>query len=899
MREFRNRIADQVSSQSTDTRPGSTVLLGELSPDGARTVLDRLGPPKASSSSHIDALDLAGPATPRGADLFPPRVTDPVRELSNRLDRDPANVLSALQDHYTSDGDKGMAQLAAYAKAKVESGGDVPQHRDLLDYAIRERTLAETPLGGEMLQAVAHTLGLDVVVVSGDKPAFHLNGDASKRVYIHRVSTDDGRNHYRALRPETKPQSKASRRTPHPLPGDRPSPTRRVPSTHRVPVSSRGGHDAVTRRPTGSVSNALHRLAGGAHDVTDRGLLTQTAPRPAAPHEPQQDVGDLMQRAGHAHNAPPRTPDGFEATGGPDVMGVRTVPDKPAFLAGHVLDDLPPSRSPEFFDGIDLARPGGPPHRLGDLFTGPEAAQNPPRIPRILHSIWLGGPLHDDGGDRAKFMETMGDNASKTGFTSVLWTDVPRQEIDQLHALAADAPRTERQEHIQQMLDWAGARGVKLANVDEVFAGGDKAELHTEIATERARTTGSGYAGASDLLRLDILHRFGGVYTDGDNKATGKLVDLVDQVEHDTAKGQFGISSLNGSINNSAFIAPPGNRIVHDYRESLKERYAAPLREVMAEKHSRGDTTLFEAFKPLQDATRFSNRDVRSEVITRTGPTSWSYDKLAQRAGAPQNREGERKWFRPITKEHLETGSESSWLTDATKKNDASPDPAAGTSTAAVRPPTYLDPDKTVKAAVTILHREAVNREGVLHLPSVTDIVDKAAPEHRPQVWHAVLHTMHETWPAGRYPKPDIVVSGRFMTPSKKGDPVGRNQSIPREAKDYLHDSGLFPDATIHTSVGHDFHLPADEQLRSQLNRAGLTNIRPEAAREISRVHKMLFGDTHITNATKAGQAAKVYDLLHATSPEEATPTRCGPRRRCATLSSSVSARTATSRTRT
>ncbi|ACU77310.1 hypothetical protein Caci_8487 [Catenulispora acidiphila DSM 44928] len=883
MREFRNRIADQVTGNSTDTRPGSGVLLGELSADGARTVLDRLGPPKASSSSHLDALDLATPA--------PRPVADPIRELNNRLEQDPATVLSALENHYSADGDKGMAQLTAYAKAKVEAGGDVPQHRDLLDYAIRERTLAETPLGGEMLQAVAHTLGLDVVVVSGDKPAFHLNGDSAKRVYVHRVTTEDGRNHYRALRPETKPLSKLSRRTPHPLPGDRPKPARRTspddaskpskPSTssdtapkqpaRRVPVSSRGGHSALSRKPTGSVGNALHRLAGGAHDQTgtDTGVAAHRPPRPTTPHEPHQDVSTLMQRAGHAHNAPPRPADGFESTAGPDVMGVRAVPDKPAFLAAHHLDNLPPENSAKFFDGIDLARPDGPPHDLGDLFTGAGTAHTPPRIPKLLHSIWLGGPLHADKGDRANFMKTMGANADKTGFTSVLWTDVPRNEIDQLRALDPDAPRTERQEHVQQMLDWAGDHNVKLANLDEVFAGGDKAELHTEIATERARTTGSGYAGASDLLRLDILHRFGGVYTDGDNKATDKLAELVDTVEGDQAHGQFGISSLNGSINNSAFIAPPGNRIVHDYRASLKERYTAPLREVMAEKHARGKADLFEAFKPLQDHVRFSSRDVRSEVITRTGPTAWSFDKLARGAGAPDGgAQAPRHWFTTITKEHLETGSESSWLSDATKPPAGTEAEHAEPDTAAEHVPTYLDPAKTVQAAVTVLHREVVNREGVLHLPSVMDIVDKAAPEHREQVWHAVLHTMHETWPNHEYPKPDIVVSGRFQTPSKRGDSIGRNQSIPRPIKDYLHDSGLFPNATTHTEVGHDFSLlPEDRQLRQTLTRAELRNIEPEQARDISRVHKLLFGDTFMSDADQVRDAAKVLDLLHATSP--------------------------------
>ncbi|WP_228564004.1 DUF4347 domain-containing protein [Catenulispora rubra] len=854
MREFRNRIADQVASKSTDTRPGSAVLLGELSPDGARTVLDRIGPPKASSSSHIDALDLAAP--PR------PRVTDPVRELSNRLNQDPATVLSTLEHHYSSDGDKGMAQLAAYAKAKVESGGDVPQHRDLLDYAIRERTLAETPLGGEMLQAVAHTLGLDVVVVSDDKPAFHLNGDSAKRVYIHRVATEDGRNHYRALHPETKPSGKPRHSTPSDA-TEKPHTTTGSGGTRRsrVPVSSRGGHGAVTRRPTGSVSNALHRLAGGAHERTDTalGVDTHTAtPRPTTPRNPSPDTANLMQRAGRPHGTALPTPDGFEHTAGPDVLGIRTVPNKPTFLAGLHLDDLPTANQSRFFDAVDLARPDGPPHDLDTLFSGSGTPHDPPRIPKILHSIWLGGPLHADGGDRENFMKTMGSNADKSGFTAVLWTDVPRSEIDSLHALDENAPRTPRQEQIQQMLDWAGTHRVKLANLDEVFAGRDRAELHAEIATERARTTGSGYAGASDLLRLDILHRFGGVYTDGDNRATEKLGERVEEIEADTEHQQFGISKLGASINNSAFVAPPGNRIVHDYRASLKQRYAKTLVDTLTENAARGKAEHIPIARPDQEASRFTSRDVRTEVIARTGPTFWHFDALARSAGAPEDWMGARQWFRTITKEHLEAGSESSWL------SDTAPKPATGHTPE--RAPVHMEPEQTVKAAVAILHREAANREGVLHLPSVMDIVDKAAPEHRDQVWHAVLHTMHETWPA-RYSKPDIVVSGHFQTPSKKGDPIGRNQSVPRSVKTYLHESGLFPNGTVHTAVGHDFRIPPDDELHRDLTGAGLRNVPAEDARDISRVHKMLFGQARLASAEQIHQADKTLDLLHFTSP--------------------------------
>ncbi|GAA1995097.1 serine/threonine-protein kinase [Catenulispora subtropica] len=824
LREYRNRLADEVAARSTDTRGGSPVLLGELGPKGARELLGKIdehGPPKASSSSHIDALDLA---------VSRPTAKDPVAELTKRLEQDPRRVLSALEDHYAATGDKGMAQLAAYAKAKVENGGGVPQHRDLLDYAIRERTLAETPLGGEMLQAVAHTLGLDVVVVS-DKPAFHLNGDAPKRVYVHRVDTGDGRNHYRALHPESTSPAKFKGLTPQ----------------RRVPVSSRGGHGAVHRASDGTPDNALHRLAGGARNradqtdpaTRDRSGGLPTTPRPTTPHDPTPDVATLMQQAGRGHGTPAPAHDGFEDVLGPDVMNVRAVPDKPHFLRNLHFDDLPPENVARFFDAVDMARPDGPAWDLPNLFTGSAHGQTPTTIPRVLHSIWLGGPLHDDHGDRHNFMEVMGSNADRTGLTAVLWTDVPRHEIDQVRTLAPDAVPTPRQTQIREMLDWAGRHDVRLANVDEVFAGSDRAELHAQIATERARTTGTGYAGASDLLRIDILHRFGGVYTDGDNHATADLVRFLHETEQDTQHHQFAISSLNGSVNNSAFIAPPRNAIVHEYRENLKDRYATPLRQLLTERAAQGRPERYEERRPNFETSRLDNRDLRTEVINRSGPTSWYYDKLATKFNGEN-----RTWFRTITKDHIEAGSEASWLSD--------------------HPQPHTPPAEAVKAAVTVLHREAVNREGVLHLPAVADIIGKAAPEDREHIWHAVLHTMHETWPKAKYPRPDIVVSGRIMLGAGRGI---KNQSIPRFVKDYLHDSGLFPEATIHSSVGNTFTPRDPRYLAEDLTKAGLQRVGQERGQDISRVHQLLFGDPDMFESDRTRQAAKILDLLHAASP--------------------------------
>ncbi|MBS2536151.1 hypothetical protein KGQ20_25640 [Catenulispora sp. NF23] len=214
---------------------------------------------------------------PAGEPLADP-ARDPIAELDTRLNQDPAPVLAALQDHYSATGNHGMAQLTTFAQDKVAAGGGLPQHSDLIDHAIREPLAAKTPLSDEILHTVGQALGLDVVVVSGDKPAVHLNGGSGKPVYVHRVPTDDGGDHYRALRPETKPQAKIGSRTPHPLPGDGPKPTRSKPTgskpTGPKPVGSKpvgskpvgskaGGRPTPSRGPISSVSSAMHHPGGG------------------------------------------------------------------------------------------------------------------------------------------------------------------------------------------------------------------------------------------------------------------------------------------------------------------------------------------------------------------------------------------------------------------------------------------------------------------------------------------------------------------------------------------------------------------------------------------------------------------------------------------------------------
>ncbi|WP_197519029.1 glycosyltransferase, partial [Mycobacterium sp. 1482292.6] len=131
-------------------------------------------------------------------------------------------------------------------------------------------------------------------------------------------------------------------------------------------------------------------------------------------------------------------------------------------------------------------------------------------MPRVVHTIWLGGPV-TDGRDVTNALRTnlqaLSARAQPHGLQVVLWSDVTRAQFgDDAGVVAA-------------MRQWAQQHRVIVLNVDEVFHAGEPMRLAGEYRMETAKGTAAGYGSASDILRLEVLHRFGGIYTDGDNPA--------------------------------------------------------------------------------------------------------------------------------------------------------------------------------------------------------------------------------------------------------------------------------------------------------------------------------------------------------------------------------------------
>ena len=70
------------------------------------------------------------------------------------------------------------------------------------------------------------------------------------------------------------------------------------------------------------------------------------------------------------------------------------------------------------------------------------------------------------------------------------------------------------------MLTWARQNNIHLINIHEIFHNTRPMTLHRQYTAEHNKQLPRGYAGASDHLRLDIIHLLGGTYLDGDNHIT-------------------------------------------------------------------------------------------------------------------------------------------------------------------------------------------------------------------------------------------------------------------------------------------------------------------------------------------------------------------------------------------
>jgi hypothetical protein len=319
-------------------------------------------------------------------------------------------------------------------------------------------------------------------------------------------------------------------------------------------------------------------------------------------------------------------------------------------------------------------------------------------MPKFFHSIWLGGPVTDGRpvtDELRRNLAKLSETGNTEGMQVILWTDVTRDEFAQPTGESA------------AMRDWARQHGIIVVNPDEVFHVGEPMMLAAEYRLEAARGTAAGYTKASDILRLEILDRFGGIYTDGDNEIRSahgfrSLLRAPGFALH--ANGKF--------LNNSAMVAARHHPFIKAYLKQIATNYNSVQDHLAPQNHNVGNTRdehRRHYLPPGPQAFR------RRSILERTGPDNVASVASELHLGREQ--------IPRIPTDQLRMGTAHTW-----------------TSTAPRRHP----PEQTLKVlqhAISGLIWDLRNRQGDLNLVAVAPLI-----EGLPDIaagWEAVAGYIH------------------------------------------------------------------------------------------------------------------------------------------------------------
>ncbi|MGW1412670.1 TcdA/TcdB catalytic glycosyltransferase domain-containing protein [Streptomyces sp. NPDC002403] len=411
---------------------------------------------------------------------------------------------------------------------------------------------------------------------------------------------------------------------------------------------------------------------------------------------------------------------------GPDLFGTRRPTPPAGFLAGHDFTSLTGGQAITFLRQLNVAEeePSSTemaPARLAEdervwvtERSGPELrdwagrADLPPlpataETPALLHSIWLGSPLKGTG-KTEMFREGLEWTAiNYPDLQLVLWTDIPRADFDRAKALwgSWNSPYLES---VAEMMAWLDQRGIVCASVGDAFNAESPMRLHEFYEAESAKQAGPGYAAASDILRLEILRRFGGVYLDGDNLF--EHPEFLEEVLKSREGYGIDLDEDSGTIGNSALAMPMNHPFATVYLDEIKKRYGKSQRDLMPPEVHSADISYF--------ATP-QGRIRRNSVMERTGPAV--LNGVARQIGIDSAA------FPSLP--GVITNSSLTWL----DKPESGPQdaPAPG------RPETL----RTAQLFIQSLVRDLYNRDGDLHLTAA----DQALHGHpqRDLLWEAAL----------------------------------------------------------------------------------------------------------------------------------------------------------------
>jgi hypothetical protein len=218
---------------------------------------------------------------------------------------------------------------------------------------------------------------------------------------------------------------------------------------------------------------------------------------------------------------------------GPDPFHLRKAPSGPPLIERHYAFEA----YPDLFSFLDLATTSKP-----AMPASLDVREDRSQIPSIIHFIWVG----DDFTNKDFRANIVKWTVKNPGATFVLWTD--------------------NREMSPETLSWCREHRVHLVHIDDVFSNEDKMQCDEHYRLSRYHLP-AGWGSASDILRYNILDRFGGVYIDVDRP---EAIEIPLDHEFITVP------------HNCDFIGTPPHKMGGLLQDIIKERYEMTLQELKA-----------------------------------------------------------------------------------------------------------------------------------------------------------------------------------------------------------------------------------------------------------------------------------------------------------------------------
>jgi hypothetical protein len=443
---------------------------------------------------------------------------------------------------------------------------------------------------------------------------------------------------------------------------------------------------------------------------------------------------------------------------GPDLFGLRQARPRPPLLQGVVQANVSTRELGALFDRLDMT--GMPSSGTGQIWWGqprrrewwsPDVRRDlvsagvitplgqVQEMPLAKHTIWLGGPL-----TRPEFLTNIAATAAVLrphGFRTVLWTDVPRSAFAAVNETSAGGLQVPPElRDVAAMLVWARSNGVRLVNVDEVFHAEEPMLLNEFYRSELAKQTGRGYAAASDILRLEILRRFGGVYSDPDNHmhSVNGVRELFDEIGLAIQYTRY--QPVIGVIN-SVLLAARNHPFISLYLSVINGRY------------------------------NFSQDQILGPGIVNASPDSFNHPQMHVRRNSVMGRTGPGALFEAMMhsgyqRPHLLPHFSREVFTVESASSWTSTSPLAATRRTAPG-----DEVRVLQGVITTTFRDLAYRDGKAHATSYASVINSLPdPAAGWRAWAEFLlafPSVRKKWKgitvAIRHPGPDLSLTESWV----------------------------------------------------------------------------------------------------------------------------------------